>query len=132
VDPVESVKEKFAGDVFPQSLGITLEELSPGHSKVSMVLAPHMVNFHNIGHGGAIFTLADTAFGLASNSRGKKAVALTVTINYISPAVPGARLTATASEQCVQKKTAVYDITVADENNRVIALARGTCYYLLS
>ncbi|KUG14677.1 hypothetical protein ASZ90_015677 [hydrocarbon metagenome] len=37
-------------------------------------------------HGGAIFALADHAFGLAANHGGVREVALSATIQYLSPA----------------------------------------------
>ncbi|MGB9661932.1 MAG: hydroxyphenylacetyl-CoA thioesterase PaaI [Moorellaceae bacterium] len=128
MDPLQTAKEKFLADTFPQSLGIQLLDLAPGVAKVAMTLTEAMLNFHGIGHGGAIFTLADTALGLASNSHGQKAVALSVTINYISPALPGSKLIATAREQYTTRRTGVYDITIMDESERVIALARGITF----
>ena len=41
-----------------------------------------MGNFHGSPHGGAIFSLADFAFGGACNGHGEPAVALTVTIQF--------------------------------------------------
>lgn len=130
MDSLQTVREKFLSDIFPRTLGIELLELAPGFAKVAMALTNNMLNFHGIGHGGAIFTLADTALGLASNSYGKKAVALTVTINYLSPAQAGSKLIATAREQHITNHTAVYDITVIDETDKVIAIARGTVFRL--
>lgn len=126
-DLSQDVRERYQGDNFPRSLGIEILELGPGYAKVGFTVRPDMVNFHEIAHGGAIFTLADTAFGLASNTRGP-AVALTVNINYLAPAKPGAYLTATAREEHLTKRTGIYAITVADAQGQAIAIARGTVY----
>lgn len=128
MEPLQNIREKFLSDTFPRSLGVELLDLAPGFARVTMTLTDTMLNFHGIGHGGAIFTLADTALGLASNSHGKKAVALTVTINYISPAQPGSKLIATAREQHITRRTAIYDVTITDETEKIIALARGTTF----
>ncbi|MGI9862620.1 hydroxyphenylacetyl-CoA thioesterase PaaI [Moorella naiadis] len=128
MDELEGIKEKFARDTFPRSLGIELLELAPGYARVAMKLQDNMVNFHGIGHGGALFTLADTALGLASNSHGDPAVALTVTINYLVPAHPGTHLIATAEEEHRTRRTGVYRITVATGAGANIALARGTVF----
>ena len=40
-----------------------------------MTVGDTMVNGHDIAHGGFIFTLADSAFALACNSRGRLTVA---------------------------------------------------------
>lgn len=128
MDALEAIKEKFARDTFPRSLGIELLELAPGYARVALKLGENMVNFHGIVHGGAIFTLADTALGLASNSRGDAAVALTVTINYLAPARPGDSLVATAEEEHLTRRTGVYRIRVTTGSGENIALARGTVY----
>lgn len=128
MDSLKDIKEKFTADVFPRSLGIELLEVRPGYARVRMTLKENMVNFHNIGHGGAIFTLADTALGLAANSHGEMAVALTVNINYLSPAQPGSQLTAIAEEESLTKRTGVYCINVSADTGEKIALARGTVY----
>jgi acyl-CoA thioesterase len=46
-----------------------------------------MRNFHGLPHGGVIFSVADIAFGAACNSSGGLAVALSMTIAYMT-AVP--------------------------------------------
>ncbi|MBC7326037.1 MAG: hydroxyphenylacetyl-CoA thioesterase PaaI [Moorella sp. (in: Bacteria)] len=128
MDFLQAIKEKYTADNFPRSLGIELLELAPGYARVAMTLKESMVNFHGIGHGGAIFTLADTALGLASNSKGVQAVALTVTINYLTPARAGMRLIATAQEEHLTRRTGVYRITVNSSGGEAIALVRGTVY----
>lgn len=128
MNALEAIKEKFSQDTFPRSLGVELLELAPGYARVALELGTNMVNFHGIGHGGAIFTLADTALGLASNSHGDPAVALTVTINYLAPARPGDRLVATAEEEHLTHRTGVYRISITTGSGEKIALARGTVY----
>ncbi|NLW06822.1 MAG: hydroxyphenylacetyl-CoA thioesterase PaaI [Clostridia bacterium] len=128
MDQLQEIKDKFAADPFPQYLGIKLLELAPGYARVSMCLQDSMLNFHGIGHGGAIFTLADTALGLASNSHGDPALALTVTINYLTPALPGSKLLATAEQEHLTRRTGVYRVTVTTTDGETIALARGNVY----
>jgi len=129
LEPREDVRQKFQKDAFPRYLGVELLEVAPGYARVAMTLTENMLNFHDIGHGGAIFTLADTALGLASNSREEKSVALTVTINYLAPARAGQRLIATAREHLATRRTGIYDVTIEEEGSgRLIALARGTFF----
>jgi len=124
----EELKDKYyREDTYPLSLGIEIGELSPGYCRVEMEVTQNLTNFHNITHGGALFSLADTAFGLASNSRGT-AVALQVSINYMAPSVPGEKLTAIASEENLTKSTGVYSVTVLNEKEETIALFRGVVY----
>lgn len=128
MDILQEIKEKYAADIFPQSLGIQILDLAPGYARVTMTLKDNMLNFHGIGHGGAIFTLADTALGLASNSHGNPALSLTVTINYLAPARRGTHLVAIAEEEHLTQRTGVYRVTINTSDGDNIALARGTVY----
>ncbi|PRR71094.1 hydroxyphenylacetyl-CoA thioesterase PaaI [Neomoorella humiferrea] len=128
MEELEALREKYAADNFPRSLGIEILELAPGYARVAMCLTEKMVNFHGIGHGGAIFTLADTALGLASNSHGNPAVALTVTINYLRPGRVGTLLMAEAREEHLTKRTGFYRITVTDSDGVTVAVVHGTVY----
>ncbi len=125
-----SLKSKIAADPFTRSLGIELLTLRPGYSRVAMTLQPHMLNFHGIPHGGAIFSLADAAFGAAGNSHGQVAVALSMTINFRTTVPSGTRLQAEAVEQSLGGRTGLYRITVTadDEEKTLVALCDGTVY----
>ena len=48
-----------------------------------------MVNGHDIAHGGFLFTLADSAFALACNSRGRLTVAAGADITFVAAGPPG-------------------------------------------
>ena len=80
-----------------------------------------MVNFQGYPHGGVIFSLADIAFSAACNSHGEPAVALSVTIGFLSAAAPGSRLVAEASERRQGRRAGFYDVTVTDAGGAVVA-----------
>ena len=108
-----------------QALGVVLDEIEPGRSRVSMTVRDDMVNSHDICHGGMIFSLADCAFAYSCNSRDRKTVAAGATIDYISAARLGDRLTAVAEERAVAGRTGIYDVRVVDQNGELIACFRG-------
>ncbi len=120
--------EKFRQDPFARSLGMELEEVRPGYARVSMPVKSDMVNFHGIIHGGAIFSLADYAFGVASNSHGRTAVALNVNITYLATAPVGARLIAEAEVERLGGRTALYHMMVRDDAGQQIASCHGVVY----
>ncbi len=124
----EEVYRHIAGDPFADRMGIELEELRPGYSRVSMTLAPDMVNFHGITHGAAIFALVDAAFAAAGNSHGQVAVALDMSISFVAATQPGQRLVAEAHEEHLGRRTALYHITVRDEHGQLVASSHGTVY----
>lgn len=109
-------------------LGIKLESIAAGSAKLSMTVTEDMLNGHAICHGGIIFTLADTAFAYACNSRNVKTVALNCTINYVTSAKEGERLVALAKEVTLKGRTGVYDVIVETESGTAIAHFRGTSY----
>ena len=115
-------------DPFAQLLGINLISLEPGHSVVGMTLRGDMLNFHGVAHGGAVFALADASFALASNSQGAKAVALNVSVTYLSAATAGAKLIAEAVARNVSRRIGLYDLTVRTEEGQLIASLQGLAY----
>lgn len=76
---------KFNESEFAQLLGIKILEASEGYSRVTMDCTGKM-NPGGVGHGGAVFALADQAFGIAANCCGTHRVAVSVSIQYIAPA----------------------------------------------
>jgi acyl-CoA thioesterase len=124
----EAIFQKVGREPFAQKFGIKLLELGEGYSKVEMKFTPDMENFLGLAHGGAIFALIDEAFETASNSHGTVAVALNMNITYISPPSPGSLLIAEAREFSKTQKTAVYDIKLYDDRNRLIASCEGLVY----
>jgi len=63
-----------------------------------------MENMFGMAHGGAIFSLIDAAFEVASNAHGTMAVALNMNVHYLAPPEKGTRLTAEAQEINKTKK----------------------------
>lgn len=124
----EELKERIKDDPYPNHLGVKIIELTPGYSKVSLIIKEHMTNIHRITHGGVIFTLADVALGTASNSRGQMAVAVNVNINFIKASKVGDTLIATAREEHLGRRTANYRVTVEDEQGKLIASIQGLVF----
>lgn len=120
--------EMLKNDRASQHLAIRLDKIDEGTAVVSMVVRDDMLNGFDICHGGVIFTLADTAFACACNSRNRKTVALACTINFIVAGRAGDVLTAYAREVSLAGRTGVYDITVKNQTGTVMAEFRGTSY----
>ncbi|HWJ24953.1 MAG TPA: hotdog fold thioesterase, partial [Flavisolibacter sp.] len=82
----ETVSKMMHGDLFSQWLGIEVMETKEGYCKLQIPLRKEMVNGFGIIHGGITFSLADSAFAFACNSRNNLSVALDVTITYTKAA----------------------------------------------
>lgn len=81
-------------DAFSQWLGIEIVEVIEGYCKVKMTLRKEMLNSMKKAHGGITYSLADTAFGFACNTYGKKAVSIETSINHIEALEEGDVITA--------------------------------------
>ena len=108
------------------SLGITLDEVGPGHATVSMRVRDDMVNGHGLCHGGFIFALADSAFAYACNSANERAVAQHCDITFLRPVKLGHMLTATGHERSRAGRSGIYDITVCTADGTPVAEFRGS------
>ena len=75
----------FNDSPFARLLSLTITEAHDGYARVVMDSA-HTKNPHDVAHGGAIFALADQAFGIAANCGIADRVAVSVHIQYIAPA----------------------------------------------
>ena len=79
-------EKMWADDRASQQLGMTLDAVTAGAATLSMAIRDDMVNGHGNAHGGFIFSLADSAFAFACNSRNERAVAQACDIVFAAPA----------------------------------------------
>jgi len=115
----------FERDHAAQSLGIEIQEVRPGYARLAMRVRQDMLNGYDICHGGLIFSLADTAFAYACNSRNRATVAAGGAIEFLAPAHASDRLIAEADEQALGGRLGVYDVIVRREQGERVALFRG-------
>ena len=95
------------------ALGISVLAGGPGAAEVTMNVDARHLNFNGGCHGGAIFALADSAFGLASNSHGPLASGISAHITFQTGVREGDVLVARATEVQRSKRIGVYRIEVA-------------------
>ncbi|MEO8415112.1 MAG: hydroxyphenylacetyl-CoA thioesterase PaaI [Ginsengibacter sp.] len=122
---VDRMMEK---DLFSQWLGITIIEIREGYSKTKMKVRSEMMNGLGIVHGGIAFSLADSSFAFACNSRNNLSVALDTSINFLKPVHVDDVLVAEAKEMHNGKSTGLYQITITNQHNHIVALFKGTCF----
>ena len=58
---LDEMLQRINQDPYAGFLDIELLELREGYSRVAMTVGEHMLNFHGMPHGGAIFSLAARA-----------------------------------------------------------------------
>ncbi len=118
----------YSEDAYSQWLGAEILEMEAGHCVLRMTVREEMTNGFKIAHGGITYALSDSAFAFASNSQGRKAVSIETSISHIARVDIGDVLTATAVEESLSNKIAVYHITVVNQNGDKVALFKGTVY----
>lgn len=126
----QAIFQQIDKEPFGKKFGLTLVDVQEGYARVEMRFTEDMENMFGMAHGGAIFSLIDAAFEVASNSHGTMAVALSMNINYLASPQKGARLTAEAREINKTKKTAAYDIRAMDDAGKLLASCQSLVYRL--
>ena len=122
------VDKMMSGDAFSQWLGIEVLEISEGYCKLKMTVREKMTNGFKIAHGGIAYSLADSCLAFAANSDGVQSVSVETSISHTKKVVSGDTLTATAKEINKSSKTALYNISITNQNNIEIAHFKGTVY----
>ena len=124
---MEKIKEFFKEDKFARYNGIELLEVSRGTAKAKMEINENHLNGIGTVHGGAIFSLADFAFGVAANSHGNVTVAINVNISFMKAAQSGT-LIAEAREISLNPKISTYTVDIFDSDGELIAIFQGMSY----
>ena len=87
-----------------------------------------MTNGFNIAHGCITYSLAYSALAFASNSHGRKCVSVETSISNTKPCLIGDVLTARAVEKSITNKIGIYEITITNKDQVIVALFKGTVY----
>lgn len=125
---MKEVKQFFStNDLFARHTGIELVDAGKGWAKTSMKIEPFHFNVAGTVHGGAIFTLADCAFAVASNSHGTLAMGINTSVNFVKAPLKGT-LYAEAREQSNGPKLASYSVMITDDEGDIVAIFQGMVY----
>ena len=115
----------WSGDEASKWFGMQIDEVDEGRAVLSMTVKPEHCNGHGTCHGGVSFSLADSAFAIACNSRNKATVGQHTFMSYLAPGRAGDRLTATAQELSLTGRSGIYDVKVTNQDGVTIAEFRG-------
>ena len=122
------VDKMINGDAFSQWLGIKVIEISEGKCTLEMTVRDEMNNGFNIAHGGFAYSLADSDLAFAANSYGIQSMSIETSISHTKKVKSGDVLKAITKEVNKSKKTAIYYITITNQENMEIAHFKGTVY----
>ncbi len=115
----------YAKDLASQALGIDVTIPEPGSAEARMSISDTMLNGFGICHGGYVFALADTAFAFACNAYDRVTVAAGASIDYLKPVHTGDALRANAREIHRGRRAGLYEVSVHNQNNDLVAVFQG-------
>ena len=123
--------ERMRADRFICDLiGVRLTEVGEGRAVAALTLTDLHMNGVGICQGGVLFSIADYALAAAFNYTEESVVSMDVSISYCKSAKVGMKITAEATETVRTRSTTVGEVTVKDEQGRILCLARGRGYVL--
>ena len=117
---LERARAVFGKDSFAAETGCVIETAEVGHARCSLTVEPRHRNAMGAPMGGAIFTLADFAYAVASNFDRDVYVSTSANVHFLA-AARGTKLTAEASEIRCGQRTCLYRVTVTDELGTQVA-----------
>ena len=123
----EKAQKILAEDRFAVMSGVELEDAGKDYAVCSLHITANHLNAAGAVQGGAIFTLADTAFAMAANNQGKLTVSISNSISYLK-STRGDMLTATAKMVSASKRICTCEVEIKDDLGELIALMTGTGY----
>lgn len=123
----ELIAKVFERDRFARENGMRVVQVRLGFARTEMTVEPRHLNSVGVLQGGALFTLADLAFAVASNSHGVVALACQADMTWFK-AVASGKLTATAEEIARTRKLSTCVVRITDEAGELVAQFKGLAY----
>lgn len=124
----EELASFFRNDTFAsEQAACRIVEGWKDHAVAEMEIRSFHSNAEGHVMGGAVFTLADYAFAVATTCGSTGSVSLTATIEFIR-ATKGTKLIATCDVDRSGRKVGFYTTRVTDDTGELIAKVVATCY----
>jgi acyl-CoA thioesterase len=120
--------DRFEADAYADHLAMALVEVRPGYARAEMEAAEELAGFQGFLHAGALLSLAEYAFAVASNAHGGGAVPLTMSFTFVGLVRPGGRLVAEAVEEKLGRRTGLYRLSVTLKDGNLVASGQGVAY----
>lgn len=131
-DGIAILRSREKDDRVASFLDMRLLELSPGYARVAMKMKPEYQNSTGIIFGGIIMALADQAFAYASNSLVYPSLASQFNAHFIAGARVDDELTAECRVLKSGRRVGISEVTVTNQEGRLVARATGTTIPVVS
>jgi acyl-CoA thioesterase len=126
--PKEIIDNMMSRDHFSQWMKIEIISITGGSCTIKAIIRSEMVNGFGMCHGGVTFSIADSAFAFASNSRGRHAVSIETSISHTTAVKVGDVIIATAVETHLSSRLGRYDVTLTNQDDIIVAIFHGTVF----
>lgn len=127
---LQEARDFFIADRFAMvTSGIEIEEVDDGYAKCSMKVDERHVNATGHVMGGAIFTLADFVFAVATNTREKVTVTTVSQISYLGTP-KGDVLYGESRILKDGRRNCFYEITITDNVENLVAVVSTSGVHL--
>lgn len=128
--PFEIAEHILSQDEFSKWMGIRLIDIKEKYCLIEMPIRKEMINGLKTVHGGVTFAFADSALAFSSNNTNEASVALNCVINFTKAVMEGDVLRAESKLISDTRKTGLYEISITNQNQDLVASFRGTVYKL--
>lgn len=126
MDYTENARQNFSADRYAiKTTGVKIEKAAPGYCLCSLAIDERHLNTNGDVMGGALFTLADYAFGTAANVGGSPTVTLSCTINFMRP-TRGPLLYAEAKAQKSGHSVSFFEVSITEPDGKLIAVMQAS------
>lgn len=127
---LEELKRRLnAENGFSRFLGMEVTELQPGYCECRAPLGPERYNPHGFAHGGFLFSVCDTAAGLAGTTLGRAVVGRAADIHFLHSGT-GAFVIARARLAEAGHTMALSQVEMYDDRERLIVTGSFELYFL--
>jgi 1,4-dihydroxy-2-naphthoyl-CoA hydrolase len=109
-------------------IGMEVVDVGPGHSRFRLPFRPELTQPFGVMHGGALAAVADSAVAIALwglLGADKIFTTIEMKINYIAPVSTGEVIAEGKIIHC-GRRTAIGDVTLKDQNERLVAKCLAT------
>lgn len=127
---IDDVRHFFEGDRYAVDVtGVKIDEVDDCYSKCSLELDERHYGAHGQIMGGVMFTLADFAFAVATNTPDNFTATADSHISYLTSS-KGKKLFAECKKVKEGKKLCFYEVTVFDDLGTKIAVVSTTGFHI--
>ncbi|MDA3799665.1 MAG: hotdog fold thioesterase [Kiritimatiellae bacterium] len=124
---MSNVADRLHNDRLVELLGIEILDENEQFPSCQLKVCKKHLNGVDYTQGGAIFTLADYAFAIASNTDQRLSLGISTTMNFFKATKEGDILYTKTRELSRTKKLSIYEVEIYCED-ALIATFTGTAY----